>query len=515
MDEARQLVDTFDNEIYPKNREFFGEEWTPGIDGDPHIYILYARDLGGSVAGFFSSADETQPAIHEFSNGHEMFVFSADSVNLSSEFAYGVLAHEFQHMIHWHGDRNETVWINEGFSETAMLLNGYAVGGSDLVYTNDTDIQLNDWPNDGSAATTDFPHYGASFLFLNYFLNRFGEEATKALVREHANGLDGVDVALKNINATDPTTGQPILTEDLVIDWAVTNNLLDPTVGDGRFHYENYPDAFTANITESITDCPQAPLTRDVHQYGVDYIVFTCKGDHTINFTGSTTSKLLPVDAYSGVHAFWSNKGDSSDMTLTREFDLSNASGPIELKFKMWYDLETDYDYLYLLVSEDGEQWNIIQTPRGTGENKTGGAYGWGYNDKTREWVDETIDLSEYAGKKIFIRFEYVTDLAVNGEGFLLDDVQLDAINYSTDFETDNGGWDAQGFVLVENALPQTYRLALIKKGSSNTVEYITLDEEQSAQIPLSLGSGEEAVLVITGTTRYTRSTAAYQIEVK
>ena len=28
------------------------------------------------------------------------------------------------------------------------------------------------------------PHYGASFLFMTYFLDRFGEEATKALVGE-------------------------------------------------------------------------------------------------------------------------------------------------------------------------------------------------------------------------------------------------------------------------------------------------------------------------------------------
>ena len=33
--------------------------------------------------------------------------------------------------------------------------------------------------------------------------------------------------------------------------------------------------------------------------------------------------------AYSGKMAFWSNKGDESDMTLTREFDFSSASGPL------------------------------------------------------------------------------------------------------------------------------------------------------------------------------------------
>ncbi|NWF63594.1 MAG: hypothetical protein HXY38_04730, partial [Chloroflexi bacterium] len=39
-DEMKALVETFENEIYPTNREFFGSEWSPGIDGDEHIYIL-------------------------------------------------------------------------------------------------------------------------------------------------------------------------------------------------------------------------------------------------------------------------------------------------------------------------------------------------------------------------------------------------------------------------------------------------------------------------------------------
>ena len=34
--EMKALVDDFENNIYPTNREFFGSEWAPGIDGDEH-----------------------------------------------------------------------------------------------------------------------------------------------------------------------------------------------------------------------------------------------------------------------------------------------------------------------------------------------------------------------------------------------------------------------------------------------------------------------------------------------
>ena len=35
--DMKALMDTFENKIYPTNREFFGSEWTPGVDGDEHI----------------------------------------------------------------------------------------------------------------------------------------------------------------------------------------------------------------------------------------------------------------------------------------------------------------------------------------------------------------------------------------------------------------------------------------------------------------------------------------------
>jgi hypothetical protein len=512
-DEMKSLVDTFENQMYPTNREFFGSEWSPGIDGDEHIYILYARGIGFSIAGYFSSADEAHPLAHEYSNGHEMFLFNADNVDLGEEFTYGVLAHEFQHMIHWYQDRNETSYLNEGFAELAAFLNGYDIGGFDWLYSTDPDLQLNDWPNDPNATS---PHYGAGFLYLAYFLDRFGEDATKALVKDPENGLDSVDNVLNQIGATDPVTGQLIGADDLFMDWAATNYLLDGSVGDGRYTYHNYPSAPQTSATESVYDCPTDAMGRNVKQYGVDYIQINCSGDYTLRFEASTVARLLPEDPHSGSHAFWTNKGDESNMTLTREFDFSDVTGPITFSFRTWYDIEEDYDYVYFEVSEDGEHWQIITTPSGTGEDPSGNSYGWAYNNVTNGWIEESIDLSDYAGKKVFVRFEYVTDAAVNGEGMLIDDVSVEAIDYFTDFEFDDGGWDAAGFVRIQNALPQTFRLALIKQGSSTTVEMIEVSDDQTAEIPISIGGDLDSVtLVISGTTRFTREVGSYTVEIK
>jgi len=507
--QIKALVDTFENKIYPTNREFFGSEWTPGVDADPHLFILYARDFGRGVAGYFSPADEYLPVVREDSNGHEMFFISADKVDLDQQSAYSVLAHEFQHMIHWYRDRNEEVWINEGFSVLAQLLNGYTAGGVDHVYINDPDMQLNNWPSEPSNRAA---NYGASFLFMTYFLDRFGEEATKVLVADPLNGLVSIDNTLSILNILEPSTGKIVDADDVFSDWVIATYLQDKDVEDGRFAYHNYPGAPNPSPTDEIRSCPTQPYRADVSQYGVDFIRIRCEGDFTLHFKGLRQVPVVPENPHSGNYMFYSNRGDESDMTLTRDFDFSGFSGPLSLTYWTWHNLETDYDYVYLAASLDGESWQILTTPSGTAENPSGNSYGWGYNGKSGgvpRWIQEKVDISQFAGQKIKLRFEYVTDGAVNEDGFLLDDISVPEINYFSDFEEDDGDWQADGFVRIQNILPQTFRLSLIHKNSKTTIEKYELTQNTTLDIPIHIE--DELILVISGTTRFTTQKASYQ----
>lgn len=513
MNDLKRLMDTFEEKIYPTDREFFGSEWTPGVDGDPHIYVVYASNIGSSSAGYFAPSNSYNPIVSEYSNGHEMYVIGT-SQDLGDGYTYSTLAHEFVHMIQFNSDRNDVSWLNEGFAEVGAFINGYDVGGADWIYAQNPDLQLNDWADINSPEAP--AHYGLSFLYLTYYLDRFGEDATKALTANPENDLTSVDSTLAELNITDPATGKVLTADDVFIDWALAMFINDKSVGDGRYAYHNYPNAPQTHETETISTCPSGPFARSVHQYGIDYIRIDCAGQTTIHFEGSTVTGLLPVEAHSGQYAFWSNRGDESNMTLTREFDFTNVSGPIEFSYTTWYDIEEDWDYLYLEVSEDGETWTILKTPSGTDTDPTGQNYGWGFTGKTNGWITESVDLSDYAGKKVQIRFDYVTDAAVNGEGLLVDDIKIDAIGYSEDFESGDGGWEGHGFVRVNNILPQTFRLALIlERGGETTVQYIEVNTDQTADIPLSLESGDSATLVVTGTTRFTRTTATYSVEIR
>lgn len=508
--DVQQLSETFENQIYPRNREFFGSENTPGIDNDEHLYILYTDAMGGA-AGYFSSADTNPREIDPYSNEAEIFMLSSVYTRLNQEYTYGVLAHEFQHMIHRNLDKNETAWINEGFSELAALLNGYDAGNADRQYARNADIQLNFWPRDEIESS--FPHYGASFLFMTYLYDRYGEEFSRALVADPLNDLDSIDNTLAMLHIVD-ATGNTLNADDVFQDWAITNLLQDDSIANGEYGYKSIQELPAFMMANTISCDSDSSFDSTVHQYGVDYIELNCDGAYQITFSGQAHTAIVPVDPHSGDFYFWSNKGDQSDMTLSRAFDFTEVDGPVSLSFSMWYDLEKDWDYVYVLASADDKNWQMLAPPHCTTENITGSNQGCGYNGSSDGWVKEEIDLTEYAGKKVTVRFEYLTDTALNGEGFLIDDMHVAAIDYAADFEKDNGGWQADGFVRISNILPQTYRVSFVrvKPDGETTIDKFTIDGIEPLTVQGSPADGEKAYLIVSGSTRYTIMPANYSL---
>ena len=127
------------------------------------------------------------------------------------------------------------------------------------------------------------------------------------------------------------------------------------------------------------------------------------------------------------------------------------------MTYQTWYDLELDYDYVFVSASIDGISWQILNSTSCTMNNPSGNSYGCGLTGASDGWQLEQVDLTPFAGKLVSLRFDYITDAAVNGNGFALDDIRIDAINYFTDFEADDGGWLGEGFVRIQNVLPQSF----------------------------------------------------------
>ena len=123
FDQAKlvESIDRFSTIIYPRVTALFGSESNPGVDNDPRLHILHTTKTGNGLAGYYSSVDEYSKLANAYSNQKEMFYINLGYLNSGQNYqAYEeVLAHEFQHMIHWNRDRNEGVWMNEGLSEYA------------------------------------------------------------------------------------------------------------------------------------------------------------------------------------------------------------------------------------------------------------------------------------------------------------------------------------------------------------------------------------------------------------
>jgi immune inhibitor A len=513
-----ESADRFSEQTYPTNHSYFGSEASPGIDGDVRLHVLHSVELGSSVAGYFYSPSEYPASVVPYSNEKEIFFINISNTPPGSFYYDSVLAHEFQHMIHWHVDQNEESWMNEGMSEMAAYLNGFGPSDFTSYFLMNPDLQLNDWPDGGGTGA----NYGAGFLFTAYFLERFGQDALRHLVANPLNGLPGVDDTLAAL-------GQGVSADELFSDWVIANLL---NASDGVYGYPNIPDLLPASVQTSI-ELPRT-INDTVHQYGADYIQLDASGEVTVRFDGEETVRILPTNtvdtdddpATDDRNVWWSNRGDDSDMTLTRPLDLTGVDEAM-LTYDLWYEIEEQWDYAYLTVSTDGgDTWEILPTPYTTTEDPHGNSYGPGYTGFSEDqpdadpegWLHETIDLSGYAGQEILLRFEMITDDAVNQPGLAVDNLCVDAIGWCDDAEADDAGWDARGFVRHDNVLRQNYVVQAIVPGADGTtvdVKRMALDGMNEGTLTFTVSESSPAVLAISGLTRNTTQPAAYTLTVE
>ncbi len=515
-------ADRFAQRIYPQVRAFFGTEPNPGIDGDPRLHILHAKNLGRGVAGYFSGANAVSSLANPFSNQKEMFSISLDWLQHIHDYEVyeTVLAHEFQHMVHWHNDRNEETWVNEGLSELAQEIAGYP---PDMVFVRvfaeNPDTQLNTWsidPGDNGR------HYGSAYLFMAYFLQRFGEEMTRAVVSDAANGSRGFDNALRE-------AGLDVTFEDVFADWIIANYVgdFDTLARHGIYGYRQSTAPEPA-LAESVSRLPRKTQSGSVHNFGVDYISIRGRGGATVVFRGSTVTRFADVDQFRGNRAWWSNRADDSDTRLTRAFDFTDVAAGTELNMtvRMWYDIEEDYDYGYVLASRDGRKWDVLPGQGTTTDNPSGNSFGPAYTarsaasgrEATPGWVRESFDLRAYAGERVWLRFEYVTDDAVNAPGWFIDEVEIPAIGYATNWQDGAGGWESEGWLLTDNRLPQEWlvQIMVFHDGALASFERAPVDENGSVRIDLDgLDRRSEVVLAISGLTPVTTEDASYEYAIE
>lgn len=204
----------------------------PNYDGDGIIdfLILDIRDSFDStqtgspfVAGYFSPEDQTDSPV---SNKMDlMYLDSYPGIYYQGrqrpDRVMATTAHEFQHLIHYHYDRTEATWVNEGLSELASTYCGYGLDFPGLFLQN-TNQNLTGW--DGQVKD-----YARVQLWTVYCAEQLNLPFIHELVRRPEHGIDGFNAALQasGING--------IRFPDVFRNWVlanrVNNTLINPAYG--------------------------------------------------------------------------------------------------------------------------------------------------------------------------------------------------------------------------------------------------------------------------------------------
>ncbi len=500
-DDIQRAAIEFEEVIYPRVTDYFGTEWTPGVDNDPHLTIVHG-DIKGA-GGYFSSTDEYPSAIRPHSNQREMIYINISYLRIGSPYYYSVLAHELNHAVLWNHDPSEDTWVSEGLAELSVTVAGYPQDSINR-YLQRPYIPLVHWPLDDAAIGA---HYGGASLFMHYLYEHYSGlngESLREIMTEQSDNIAGIDKYLAD-------TGYDKDFHAVLQDW-VAANFLDEDVG--PFGYSG----LEVQAQKSRTVNQPGQIERGLAQYGTHYVEMGSKlreSSITVKFDGIGHNSLLPVEV-SQPGCWWSNVGDSITSSLTREVDLTGTERAM-LKYDVWYSIEEEWDYVYLQVSEDGGgHWDILDTPLTSAANPIGVAFGPGYTGASKGWQTEAVDLSKYSGRVILVRFQYVTDDALNDMGMCLKGLEISGNGISSD----DRGWSHDGFVFIDNRVPQEFAVQVIQKGDTNQVIRVPLQLTSAGmwqgELTVQPYDGlDRTVVAITAMAPATRVEAEYRLSLE
>jgi hypothetical protein len=498
-EQVNLAAEHFEREFYPVVTGLFGNEWQPGVDGDPRFSIFhldgYADDL---ELGFFNSGDEYPRSVYSNSNEHELIYLNMANLQIGDPVYFGTLVHEFQHLIQWYHDPNEPVWFSEGLAQFTELYVGLDTVDSVLDYSADPSIQLNSWSYDDQEKL--MAHYGAAYLFTVYIWEQLGGQALADMVRHPADGLAALNRVIQQL--------LPERTiEQFLADWLVAN-YLDDAESDPRYGYRAINLPRPAH-SRAITRLPSS-TEELIEPLSAQYIELDLAGEVTISFSGDLAAELFPEVPFDSPEAWYVPGLSETDAQLTATFDLNDTDNA-EINFWTWYDLEEGYDFAYVSISTDGgESWEFL-----TPDHATSGTYGPAFSGRSQDeanqvsgWVQETISLWRYRGQEVVIRFEVLTDSAITGGGFAIGDIGISQSNTIQVTE-----WLAQGFVHTGPNLHHVWTVQLIRKTLDQQVVPLPIDQNNQGRLIAELGEGG-GVLVVGVLTPYVDMPATYHLSI-
>ena len=207
----------FSNKIYPTLTSMFGAEWSPGIDGNNAITVLF-HPIKENAGGYFRSADEYSRLQVPDSNEREMLYLSAAQID--SPRLPGFLAHEFVHLITFNQKNRmqgvqEEVWLNEARADYVSTVLGYddAYQGSNL------EKRANDFLVEPSDSLTEWQNtkydYAVENVFMHYLVDHYGINILTDSLKSKLAGIASINEVLAKSGAKEDFA-------QIFTDWTIT-----------------------------------------------------------------------------------------------------------------------------------------------------------------------------------------------------------------------------------------------------------------------------------------------------
>ena len=356
----------------------------------------------------------------------------------------GTFAHEYQHLLEYYSDPDETSWVNEGLSDWAQTLVGY-VDPNQLPTEPNADSHiacfqgylpqsyggpensLTAWGDQGGPEI--LCDYGAAYSFMEYLHGRFGGDAfMSALHKDPGNGLQGLQDVLDQFN-----TGADA--QQVVHDW-LAMMALDNAIDNGAAGAD--PTRYTSPTLKSEINWtnPQAYDSPGAPNNGADYVKvpsdlssLSFSGDASYTADPMNWTSVTDAPDHGSDAALYSGTGDEVDNAAV--VDAGTVASGDALTFDTKYVTEEGWDFFFVQASTDGgKTWTSLPIAGTTSEHDpsaypTVQANVPGFTGDSGGWVPKSYDLSDYAGKHVLLSFRYVTDWGTHYDGVWLDNVKV------------------------------------------------------------------------------------------
>ena len=170
--------------------------------------------------------------------------------------------------------------------------------------------------------------------------------------------------------------------------------------------------------------------------YGNTVIVFNEPATNTSQWTTTsgwaTTTSTFYTAPSCITESPSGNYADSVQHIITANDTISLLNKSYaELNFYAKWDIENDYDFVVLEVSNDNGLTWIPQCGKFTNNGSSFQMINAPLYDGTQSnWVKETINLSAYLNQTIKFRFRFKSDNNTTGDGFYFDELKVGVINF-------------------------------------------------------------------------------------